>query len=497
MVRRMSANYVRSFIEESPVKHLLVDSTCNASVLQKSFLTNSTLFFSYAFLDVTRTRGINADQLFIDEIHRYRRSFIPILRETMSASQYKLEVHTGTPKTFDGPLEKSWKASSMAEWVIKCQACGHENIPSLEHDLDAMIGPDLVEREISEAYPGVVCAKCSRPVYPRTGRWIHRRPELRHDYVGYHVPQCILPMHYADPDAWTLLLAKRRGMGNMPQNVYYNECCGESFDTGAKLITQTDLMRASCLHPNRYDVAVKKIRDGYKRRILAVDWGSGGKEEISFTTAALLGLRANGVIDVIFGWRSLTPHDHLGEAAKLLKMFVDFKCDQIVHDYGGAGDVRESVFVAVGMPLVKLIPVAYIRSGRGALVRPVEQNDRTGERGHLQMDKARSLVLTCKLIQKGKIRFFEYDHGGLGDEGLIHDFLALVEDKSSTRLGSDIYTVIHDEAAGPDDFAQAVNIGVCTLFYQEQRWPDLSELVKFELTEKQIAAVKNLTGVSW
>jgi phage terminase large subunit GpA-like protein len=102
---------------------------------------------------------------------------IPVIREVMSHSKWGISWFTGTPKTEDNAIEKQWQRSSQAEWFIKCEACNHYNIPHKDYDLVKMIGP--VRDDISEERPAVVCAKCSRPVQPRKGRWVHQRPERR------------------------------------------------------------------------------------------------------------------------------------------------------------------------------------------------------------------------------------------------------------------------------------------------------------------------------
>jgi hypothetical protein len=412
---------------------------------------------------------------------------LPVVRECMSGSPWAYEQYTGTPKTMENLLEQLWLESSMAEWVIKCEACNHYNIPSLAHDLDAMIGPNNVPREISEQYPGIVCAKCSRPVNPRIGRWIHAHPELRSSFVGYHVPQIIMPMHYANEEKWALLLAKRQGFSNTSTATFYNEVCGEGYDQGSKLVSLTELKAASSLHVNTIQEAVKNI-DDYIDRVIAVDWGGGGmapngKDLTSYTSVAVCGLLPNGKIDVIFGWRSKTPHDHNLEAKTILQLLQIFKVDRVISDYGGAGAIRETLMHNAGLPLSSLWPVAYIGPTRGQLMRYIQENQVSGKRGHFQVDKSRALILTCEMIRYGLVRFFAWDktHG----QELQRDFLALVENKSIARGGPELTMVIHDPKIGPDDFAHAVNIGICSLCFRRGSWPDLARAAALELSEAE------------
>lgn len=477
LTRRFSNNYVRAFIDQSPVKKLWTGTHTENSVLQRTFRNHSKLIFSFALLDADRTRGVPADKIVYDEVQDMDPDFIPIINETISASKWKIENYAGTPKTMDGTLESLFQDSSKAEWAIKCLACGHWNIPGLDHDLIDMIGPDL--DDVSEANPGIVCAACARrgkrsPVNPRTGIWVHAEPGKAHDFAGYHVPQMIMPMHYADPVAWRVLVGKSRGSHNTPLHVFYNECCGESFDFGAKLVTQTDIQRASTgIGENTDENALPRL-DGYTMRVLAVDWGGGGEKEISFTTLAVCGLLPNGNIEVIRGYRSLTPNDPIVEARMVYHFCAKFRCSHIVHDYSGAGSLREQFLANIGVPYSRLVPISYIRAASGPMMRYVESTE-LHPRDYYRVDKTRSLLLTCHQLRSGKLRFFNYDNKGQGSPGLLHDFLALIEDKRSSRTGSDGYTIIR-KPKHSDDFAQAVNIGCCALWYMTQSWPNISEL---------------------
>lgn len=484
-IRRFSSNYVRGFIDQSPVKSLLVDPTSSSNVLQRGFRTQSNMFFSFAFLDADRTRGLNCDKTAYDEVQDLDSTFIPIIRETMSGSRWAVEQFTGTPKTLDNTLEQLWTDSSQGEWVIRCRSCRYDNVPALSHDLDDMIGP--WRDDISEEKPGVICAKCSLPIYPRDGRWWHKYPERLAEFAGYHVPQIILPLHYRDPDKWGILLGKRQGSGNTPIHVFYNEVCGESYDTGSKLLTKTELEAAAVLHENKLELAVPYVQQQrYDDIILGVDWGGGGEKEISFTTYAVCAFRPDGGIDVVYGFRSLTPHDHTREARIAVDLVHKFRCKFIAHDFNGAGEYREKYIVDAGFPLHRLLPIAYVRAATQRMMRYIEPTDIL-PRGHYRLDKPRSLVTTCHEIKQRRLRLFAYDHKGNDDPGLLHDFLALVEDKADSRTGRELYTIIRQQNAR-DDFAHAVNYASCALWYMKKAWPRATAADRFQVPADVLAA---------
>ena len=425
-IRRFSNNYVRPFIDQSPVKSLWSGTSTENSVLQRSFKNNSMMLFSFALLDADRVRGVSADRVCIDEVQDMDPDHLPIIQETMSYSPYACTYYTGTPKTLDNPIYGLYKRSSQAEWFIPCTACGHWNIPSLDHDLDAMIGP--YHDYISEKQPGTVCAKCQKPVNPRNGRWVHRYPERRWQFAGYHVPQIILPLHFSDHEKWSTLLLKREGFGNMTQAQFYNEVMGESIDAGQKLVTETEL-RAACVLPwenkkEPVDQAVKNI-NGYLQRVLAIYWGGGGEEGISFTVLTVLGFLPDGTIDVIWAKRLVLGADHLAEAVACMKYSRLFNCDFIAHDYTGAGTVRETVMVQAGFNLDRVMAVRLVRAATQDLMvhKPATPMN---HRSHYSFDKTRSLLYTCQAIKLKRIRFFQYDWQSQDAPGLVSDFLALV-----------------------------------------------------------------------
>lgn len=489
-IRRLSQLYVGPLIEQSPVRDLLVSTETVNSVLQRTFLNNSRMLFSFAGLDCGRTRGISTDVLAVDEIQNLAIDHLSIIRETMSGSHWGgIEEFAGTPLSLENTMAALWSDSSQAEWVVRCRLCGYWNVPALSHDLERMIGP--CSSDISPLRPGVICAKCRRPrsIEPREGRWIHAYPSRRWTFVGYHIPQLMMPMHYGSREKWSTLVGKREGKGNTPINVFYNEVCAESYDTGSRLITLTELQAASTLPwSNDISEAVKHLHE-YTHRVLACDWGGGGQDGVSYTALAVLGIRASGKIDVLWGKRSLTPHDHEGEAALCLRIMGLFQCQVIAHDYTGAGSLRETFIVQAGIPYERVINISYIRASASARVMVLKPPTKLNPRPYWQVDKSRSLLLVCSQIRNDWIHFFQWDRLSNDDKGLISDFLALVDEKVDSRIGKDIYAVTRDPHLA-DDFAQAVNIGCCTLWHMSEKWPDIAGISSMRAAPEAIHAME-------
>lgn len=489
-IRRFSSNYVRPLIDQSPIRSLWSGTNTDNSVLQRTFKNRSLMLFSFALLDASRVRGASVDGVSIDEVQDFDPAHIPIVFEAMSHSKFAVSTFTGTPKSLENPLSGYFRLSSQAEWIIPCRnaGCRAWNIPSREFHIDKMIGP--WHDGISERCPGTVCYKCQRSVNPRDGHWVHRYPDRRFTSAGYHVPQIILPLHYARQDKWAELRAKREGWGNTSVNTFYNEVLGEPVDAGQKLVSETDLRKASVLdwfnNPTDPNPEIFKLLPHYKHRILSVDWGGGGEQGVSFTVLALLGVRPDDKIDVLWGKRLVLSQEHLVEAKEIRYWMHRFKADMLSHDYTGAGIVRETVLVQAGLPLERVMPIQYIRTAAQSLIRFVPATVLHG-RSHYRLDKPRSLLYTCQGIKLGLVRFFKYDSENEKNPGLMKDFLALVEEKTESRLAGDIYTITRNLTM-TDDFAHAVNIG-CAAIWHTYGWPNYAEAASIaRISRAQIVA---------
>ena len=436
--------------------------------------------------------------------------FLSIIHETLSGSPWALKRYAGTPKSLDGPLEILWQDSSQAEFAIRCHnaGCRYWNIPAYSHDLLDMI--DDRPREVSEEAPGIICAKCRRPVNPRRfGRWTHGIDSRRWDFAGYHIPQIIMPMHYADPDKWSILVGKMQGKGQTTFTTFLNEVCGESCDEGSKLVTVSDLKAAACLKWKRdWDEAVKQ-RSSYTHVIVSVDWGGGGgrvskdpknkkdankRLRTSYTSLAVLGMTPHGKIDCLWGHRSLKTHDFEYEAQLILDTVKRFRATHIVHDYGGAGAAREVLLRLAGFPYARLVPVAYHPTARHNFMQ-LHRATEDHPRDWYSLDKSRSLVITCQALKYGLLRFFEYDYNGADDPGLLHDFLALMEEKIDSLTSTDVYRITRHPNM-PDDFAQAVNIGCAFLWRLTNSWPDLAAAARFAIPD-DVLEMLHPTKVNW
>lgn len=474
-VRKYSNNYIRPFIETSNFYSVWVDRRTVQNVLQRTLKNNSIMFFSFAAMAVERIRGISADKIIYDEVQDLDPDHMAIINEVTSASKWDLLQYTGTPKSMDNIIQKLWEKSSQAEWMTPCMACKKENYSCSSLDLYKMIGD--IRDDISINNPAVICANCGRPINPRLGRWVHKYPNRKFDFPGYHVPQIILPVHYGDKRKWAKLLAKRAGAGNMSIAKFHNEVLGESYDTGHRPITRKDLQEAAVLHENKLEAALE-ARKRYDFCVMGVDWGGGGEDKISFTTITISAWDSiTNTVDVIYAERLYTPNDHIREADRILQLYNMFKCAIIAHDGCTIGSLRETVLIQRGIDSSRVMPIAYTGPTIGNIL-VFKPGSEIHNKPHWRADKSRALQLMLHSIKLKRIRFFKYDYIDTDSPGFIEEFLHLVEENYTSTRGPSAY-IIYTPPNYTDDFVHSTTYSCLGIWHINSAWPSFADNIRY------------------
>ena len=465
-MKTVSVMKINRFFKDSPYLHNKKGEPFNIS--QKTLVNGNSMFFSYALLDAERIRSITANAVFIDEAQDILLEVLPVIFEVSSATNERLKIFTGTPKTFDNTLEVQWERSSQAEWVVKCPACGLDNIPSANHHLLKMIADN-----------GLVCAKCGRTLDSRFGRWVHAYPERRDYHEGFHAPQIIFPHHFRydpnnpkhDHDAkinsnWFEIL-RARDSGDTRS--FYNEKLGESYDDAEEMVSRKALIECSDL-----DFSLEKARSlqyvkskEYRNVYLGVDWGGAGIDGTSRTALALIVPDGNRMA-VPYMERLVNVASPTDEAQYIASMFREFRCTRLAHDYCGAGYVREETLMDCGVPPDLLAPMYYVGAATRDVISYVPPSE-TNLRPYLSLHKARSLQLMTTLINAGYYRFPKFDSWNNPAKSYGDEFLALVQEQRP-RASGESFVVIKKKGRA-DDLAMALNYASWAAWYAVQQYP--------------------------
>lgn len=397
----------------------------------------------------------------MDEIQDLDFSFLPVIKECMSASPLgPIELYCGTPRSLLNTIEALWTSSSQAEWITPCP-CGHENIPTVAEGVMDMIQPK-----------GLSCKKCGRLIQPRNGRWEHTVSDKANSFAGYHLPQIIMPMHYENPVKWRDILYKRN---NIHPATFMNEVLGESCDTGMHLLSPNQLRDACSLDwKNDYSEAISHRRD-YQHVVMGVDWGGHGRDMTSFTAVSLMACSSSGQLHCLYGERLLSAMTEVDEIKRIIEIYRSFQCQFLAHDYGGSGSLREIMVIQSGLEQECIMPIQWVSSAAQDLV--TFKSPKKTTRAYYSVDKTRALSIALAMIKAGLMKFPKYEDGIL-----FEDWLSLIEEKYETPYKSDFY-LIRRNPARSDDFAHACAFASVCLWHTLDAYPDLAASFRQEIAE--------------
>lgn len=460
-MKHISTVMFKNLVSASLYISLIKDSTCPDSERLRAFRNGSRVHFGYCGTNSGRLRGLNSiSRLVSDETQDMDPDEMNIVAETMAAAppEYGIYQYTGTPKTTDNFLSLLFNRSSGGEIMIPCAACNKENIASLEHDLESMIGKTTC-----------VCAKCGRPLDPRKGKFVFARPEKRDSFDGFHISQITHPLHCCNKGKWMELLNK---IETYPSVQVRNEIFGEACDESTKLVTRSDLEKASHGHPNNLKEALSRASE-YSTLVVGIDWGGGGRELQSYTCVAVLGHRSReNMLDVLYMERLPIGKTAAEEANRALFLATSFQAGIIAHDATGAGRLREELLVQAGVGArTMVVPFSYVWAPRQDIIS--FHKAVPGFKAYYSLDKTRSLALTCAAIQAKQLRLPTYN----SCPELLDDFIALGEDIRDDRVGNRIRVIVRT-GEHPDDTAHAVNLAAQGLWYINRCVPSLGELTR-------------------
>lgn len=322
---RFSSTYIDPFLNSPLVKKHYLDSTSKKNVFEKSLNNGSRIFLSYAETeqDADRIRGASSDLCLVDEVQDVSMEALPILYETMAASDFSFKRLTGTAKTENNTLEHSWKRSNMLEWVVKCSHCGKHTIPSeFEVCLKIMSNPD-----------GPGCYHCGGILDMKTGRWIAAKPHIK-DVCGFHIPQFIIPAR-TRVKKWKELRAKSFGSeGNKGYSAQKlaNEVFGLASGVGGRILTLKEAMACCNIEKTKFDTGFPMDSRGIHLTTVGVDWSTSGSTK-SYTVITVLGYDYSGKCYVLYSQR-LDGVDILEQVARVEQLYQIFKCSMVGSDRG-------------------------------------------------------------------------------------------------------------------------------------------------------------------
>lgn len=412
--------------------------------------TESRMYFRSAFLTADRSRGIQADELRIDEAQDILTRVIPILQEcTTHCAKPGGPIHwfTGTPKTVDTALEHLFaRQSTRRQWRVRCNACRKWNVLGENN-----IGPQ-----------GLICSKaeCRKPINPlgeliggqRVGvAWVAETANAPME--GFRIPQLLLPYSdFHNPEVfrrmWNEILYKSI---HYDRPRFFNEVLGISYDSGEKPVTMEEI-KACCVdqaylmkvlgQPRRLnldagDTVPSHILAGFK--FAGVDWGGGSPSRTTYVNTRYC---PDGVQEVFF-FKFFNGYENATEIfIPAIKNYIQIvNPTYIGMDYGFGFGINSEFIKLMGFERA----FQYMHSGN--------------QRDRLKFDASSNVFVTGRtavltdvftLIKTGRIRFL-CTFQELEESGAAADLIA--SSRTKTRTGM----LQYDHPPGTtDDFLHAV-----------------------------------------
>lgn len=317
---RFSTAYLDPFLSSPLIQKHFIDGTSRKNVFSKSFSNSSAVTLGYAETetDADRIRGVFADLLLIDEAQDVSLEAIPVLAETLGASDYAFKRYTGTAKTETNSLTQLFKRGNMLEWVVKCPHCGKYNIP---HDFDNCL-------KILHANPeGPGCMHCAGLLDMKTGKWLAARPSEK-DHFSFHLPQIIFGAR-TKPKKWKELLLKSKTYGVSKLS---NEVFGCPSGLAGRPLTLKEVV--ACCNPSKteWDKEFPVDNRNILTTVIGVDWSVTGSTN-SYTTISVMGYDYNGKCYILYAER-LNGIDILDQVRRVEELYRQYKCSMIGSDRG-------------------------------------------------------------------------------------------------------------------------------------------------------------------
>lgn len=350
-VRTFSHQKLGPFIDFSPfvVKHYLTGRGVLNNVYERKFSNGSSILLRNGTNGGANFRAPSGDLVALDEIQDMDSEAIPVAREMISHSDYKMFFNTGTPKTLNNPIEALWKESTQTEWLIPCPRCGGAavggGVKGSLHYWNNIGIPNI-------APYGLICARCGGIIKPHDGMWVEMNPSAR--VKGFRISQ---PMtEWSDMEEIYYDKLKK-----YPIAQFMNEVLGISYDSASVAIPQADLM-ALCSTSRGGGHPIFDLPDKYMRQrpiFAGIDWGvnkhGGG------ATVLMIGYAERpDRIKIIYA-KKLTETTTLPEQAEFIaRKLADFGVTMVCADWGASGGRNTIVASYIGSD--RIFQIEYVGS---------------------------------------------------------------------------------------------------------------------------------------
>lgn len=264
MFERMSTTRILPLVKEEKVFNLETRSG------EKPTRSRGLIQVGTSFMYVTgATEGdatsISADAVFNDEVDLTDQQMLALFNSRLQNSDFKINQRFSTPTFNNFGVDQGYMVSDSREYLCKCDACGHWNLPTFSRSFVDIPGlPDDLEHlhEIDESLidtgrldlvnAQVICERCRAPLdlgREENREWVAQFPSRTHAR-GYRVRP--FSTDRLGPDYIIAQLLKYKSRDYL--RGWYNTVLGEAFTGGNARLSDADINMCFTPHMTKPDV---------------------------------------------------------------------------------------------------------------------------------------------------------------------------------------------------------------------------------------------------
>jgi hypothetical protein len=402
------------------------------------------MFMVHVLKDSRNARSKTADRITYDEYQLMDVDLEIEINQILRNSSYGIRLYVGTALDLDSPLESQFNASSGGRWQLACE-CGKW------HDT----GDATVCFKLSSKPEGVSCPDCGRILDVRNGFFEHERPHLIESDIGVRVPQIIIPDWANNPDKWIQIW---HDINKYDPVKTQQEIFGIPTVSGSREINRVELQAACRLEVVSFEAAQLrwlKNPNMYKFLVSGCDWGGSDhnpvtKTKLSFTVHVILGVRNDGVCELIHAKR-YGGNAYRNIATDILQTHVKLNTTFLASD-AGVGMFYNTVLREMGLPHERHFIFGYTGDNSRALGLPTEESIHVPNL--YRLNKTESLSATFDGLKSVPSRIIMPPWSV--SQPFAEDFLNINRVPSDMPGGKTGWRYIRNPRKA-DDFAQAIN----------------------------------------
>lgn len=415
MFERMASTRILPIVKEEKVFNLDTASG-EKPTRSKGLMQIGTSFLYATGMKEGDATSISADVVFNDEIDLSDQQMLALFNSRLQNSDWKINQRFSTPTFHSFGVDAGYAKSDQREYMCKCDACNHWNIPIFSESFVDLPGlpTDMALLELDESLIDagvvnlndgqVVCEKCRAPL--DLGRTENREWVARFGSRTHHRGYRVSPFSTDRLSVQYILSQMFRYRQRDYMRGFHNTVLGRAYNAGSARLSEAEIL--ACFTPQR-EVPTP---DRSKPTWVGIDVGK---------VCHLMVSQGNSLEDQnVILFKTLPVEKLLEEVEIVLSTYnvMGGSCDR--HPYTPTADALRDLSKG------KILPIEY----RGQKDVNLVKDQLTEEVTHGQVNRTTMIDLIVKAIRLGRISFSGYSNHR---QVILEHFQDMVRDETPEK----------------------------------------------------------------